>query len=81
MPEHVRSVYEQGLPPPKLEVLDQFLGQVCDQHRNLTSVMKLYTNPMFFLESWIEEMNRQREEAIKIKKARAAKRPKKQGTV
>jgi len=72
LPEHrVPSIirqYEVCQPPPNLGVLDHIAGESC---------LKKYTNPMFFLETWIEE-----QEAIflEAKKKRAQRRKGKQRT-
>ena len=57
--------HEKSMPPPNLAVLDEFIGE--DEE----SCLKKYTNPMFFLESWVEEQNRLYLEA---KKKRAKRR-------
>ena len=66
LPEHrVPSIihqHEECMPPPNLALLDPYANESC---------LKKYTNPMFFLESWVEEQNRMYQEA---KKKRAARR-------
>jgi len=67
LPEHrvasIRHQHNECLPPPNLALLDEYTdGESC---------LKKYTNPMFFLESWVEEQNRMYQEA---KKKRAARR-------
>lgn len=54
--------YEECMPPPNLSLLDPYAGESC---------LKKYTNPMFFLESWVAEQERMYQEA---KKKRAARR-------
>eukprot|EP00727_Mastigamoeba_balamuthi_P002540 m51a1_g12283 hypothetical protein (341) ;mRNA; r:246495-249719 len=63
-PRCLAAQYESALPPPNLGVVDEYM-------ENGEHALNKYTNPQFFLESWIKEMERQREEA---KKARAERK-------
>jgi len=59
----ITKQYEECMPPPNLGLLDEYAGDSC---------LKKYTNPMFFLETWIEEQEKMYKEA-KRKRARRRK--------
>jgi hypothetical protein len=69
LPEGVKQMYDQAMPPPNFSILDPYMeGGVPS--------LKLYTNPNFFIEEWISEQLKIREEALKEKKKRRAERKK-----
>ena len=51
----IQRQHENCMAPPNLGVLDEFAGG--------ESCLKKYTNPLFFLETWVEEQKRIYEEA------------------
>ena len=67
MPENVRSMYDAAEDPPNLELMDPYM-------ENGETALKKYTDPDFFIMEWIREMERQREEAKKIRSDRKKKR-------
>lgn len=69
LPEGVKQMYDKAAPPPNLASLDSYM-------EGGGSALKLYTNPNFFIEEWIAEQLKIREEALKEKKKRRAERKK-----
>lgn len=69
LPEGVKQIYDKAFPPPNLAILDPYM-------EGGGSALKMYTNPNFFIEEWISEQLKIREEALKEKKKRRAERKK-----
>lgn len=67
MPANVLTMYDSAEDPPNLELMDPFMD-------NGETALKKYTDPDFFIMEWIREMERQREEAKKIRNDRKKKR-------
>ena len=66
MPASLRAIYEaECQAPPALGVFDEYLpeGQ---------KALRLYTDPEFFIEQWIQEQIKLQQEAKKARKARRA---------
>ncbi|EFA75185.1 Scar1 [Heterostelium album PN500] len=73
VPQSVTLVYnEKCYPPPSLHLLDPYMDE--GQHS-----LKLYTNPDFFIDEWIAEMQKQREEARQRRRERKEARLRKKG--
>jgi hypothetical protein len=66
-PPFVEKRYLTILPPPALAKLDQY----CEGG---LSSLKMYTNPDFFIEQWIEAEMKRREEALRTRKERKQKK-------
>ena len=67
MPANVLNMYDNAEDPPNLELMDPYM-------ENGETALKKYTDPDFFIMEWIREMERQREEAKKIRNDRKKKR-------
>lgn len=67
LPPPVQALYDLAKPPPRLEILDPFM-------ENEQKALKLYTNPDFFLEEWLEEQRKIREEAKRARRERKKQR-------
>lgn len=66
IPPNVDVIYKTNARPPLLESLDIYMegGQ---------KALALYTNPNFFIDEWVSEQLKQREEAKKARRERRAK--------
>ena len=67
MPANVQQMYDAADDPPNLQLMDPYM-------ENGETALKKYTDPEFFIMEWIREMERQREEAKKIRNDRKKKR-------
>lgn len=67
MPANVQSMYDTAEDPPNLVLMDPYM-------ENGETALKKYTDPDFFIMEWIREMERQREEAKKIRNDRKKKK-------
>ncbi|EGG17473.1 SCAR1 [Cavenderia fasciculata] len=70
VPPTVKEVYQGCQAPPKLHLLDPYMD-------NNQKSLKLYTNPDFFIDEWVAEQTKLREEARQRRRERKEARLKK----
>jgi len=68
-PLPIKLVYKKCTPPPNLHSMDQFMD-------NGKSCMEQYTNPNFFIDEWIMEQKKLREQAREDRRKRREERKK-----
>jgi hypothetical protein len=59
IPKSIQEKWDSIMKPPPLQLMNPFMDDNKD-------ALRAYTNPSFFLDEWIQEQMRQREEARKV---------------